>query len=148
MRRAILAASAILTCLLAGFSGGIVATAYHAAPAPAAAVPEILRTKRVEILNEQGKVAAVLSANSLDLLGRDGRMRATLRLEYNDKGILGFSDDTWEGRAIFGFLGTDTPSPKDDDWGLQIFSHETHDPVISLFTTENGRRGRFFLHRP
>ena len=93
------------------------------------------------MIDDRGRVTAELSPAGLDLFGQDGRVRATLRLLYNDKGVLAFSDAKWEGRALFGFLGTDTPSMKDDDWGLQIYGPDRWNPVASLSAVGNGTRG-------
>ena len=72
-----------------------------------------------------------------------GRVRATLRLQKNDNGVLGFSDAKWEGRAVFGFLGKDYTSTTgpDENWGLVIHDPERHALVASLVTGDYGNRG-------
>ena len=89
-------------------------------------------------MDQHGRMAAELSDRGLDLLGQDGRVRATLRLAYNDKGVLGFSDAKSEGRVVLGFIGTDTPSDSDDDWGSVIHGPEMG-MLAYLVTTGQGK---------
>ena len=142
--RAVTVSGLVLLSGVAGFSGGFLACFYHPFPLPAQ-LSEIIAARRFQVVDHRGRVVADLSQRGLDLIGRDGRVRATLRLESNDKGILGFSDARWEGRAIFGFLGNDAPSDKDDDWGLIIYDPDTRRDVISLSTHDRGKAGRLLV---
>jgi hypothetical protein len=137
-KRAVLLLSVVLVSGLSGFLGGYLANSSNT-PVPGAV--DTVIAKRFRVIDHRGRVTAELTEKRLDLYGDDGRVRATLRLEDSDKGILGFSDARWEGRVMFGFLGTDTPSPKDDDWGLQVFAPDSRRPVVSLLTLDNGKRG-------
>jgi hypothetical protein len=141
MKRAAAILSLVLICGLAGFAGGLLANFYRSIPTLTGPPEGVVKAKRFQVIDDRGRVAAELSPFGLDLLGQDGRVRATLRLLYNDKGVLAFSDAKWEGRALFGFLGTDTPSMKDDDWGLQIYGPDRWNPVASLSAVGNGTRG-------
>jgi hypothetical protein len=134
---AYLALSALATG--AGYFGSVLAELRRASsPQP---VPASVRAKSFEVVDSGGRVLAELTGRSLNLMDGDGKVRAYLRLEYNDDGVLGFSDARWEGRATFGFLGTDMPSKGDDDWGLVIHNPEGRMPIVSLGTTDNGWRG-------
>jgi hypothetical protein len=130
----------VLVCTAAGFVGGMFATRnFERLTNWTQAGTAVARNFKV--VDEHGKVRAQLTQNGLDLFGNDGRVRATLRLIYNDNGVLGFSVAKWEGRAVFGFIGTDTPSPRDDNWGLLIHSPDMRRPVIGLETDNGGRQG-------
>ena len=134
------------------FAGGLLANLYLPVPTLTAPPEAVVRAKRFQVIDDQGRVTAELSPAGLDLLGQDGRVRATLRLMYNDKGVLAFSDAKWEGRALFGFLGTDTPSMKDDDWGLHLdeqpgqFSHLITHKVAQRYPS-NGHPLRMLRHK-
>jgi hypothetical protein len=127
--------------IAAGFFGGVLAETRRAPSSRP--VPAYVRAKRFEVVDDGGRVMAELTGRALNLLDGGGRIRATLRL-VDDNGVLGFSDAKWEGRATFGFLGTDTPSQTDDDWGLVIHNPEGQMPIVSLTTRDNGWRG--WLH--
>jgi hypothetical protein len=129
--------------IAAGFFGGVLAELSRASSSPRR-VPVSVRAKRFEVVDDGGKVVTELTGGALNLFDGAGKIRATLRLGYNDNGVLAFSDRKWDGRATFGFLGTDTPSQTDDDWGLVIHNPEGRMPIASLTTTDNGWRG--WLH--
>jgi hypothetical protein len=139
LKRTAFVLSLILACGIAGFLGGLLAYLYHPIPPPTT-TDSIVTARRFRVMDQHGRVAAELSDRGLDLLGQDGRVRATLRLAYNDKGVLGFSDGKWEGRMLLGFLGTDTPSDSDDDWGLVIHGPEMG-MLAYLATTGQGKAG-------
>ena len=115
----------------AGFFGGRLAE-FSRTSSSGRPVPSSIRAEKFEVVDDGGRVVAELSGRALNLLDGNGRVRVTLRLEYNDNGVLGFSDAKWEGRATFGFIGTDTPSERDDDWGLVIHNPEGRMPIASL----------------
>lgn len=129
--------------IAAGFLGGVLAE-HRRATSSLLSTPTSVRAKRFEVVDEGGRVVAELTAHALNLLDNSGRIRATLRLEQNDNGELAFSDGKWEGRAVFGFSGSDTPSQSDDDWGVLILNPQ-HMPVVSLGTTDTGRRGGLYV---
>jgi hypothetical protein len=133
----------MVVCMVAGFIGGMFAN--HPDPRQLLRPPEIVRARRFQVTDERGRLAAELTPHGLDLFGQDGRVRATLRLIYNDNGVLGFSDGKWEGRVVFGFIGTDTPSVRDDNWGLLINSPDMRHHVVSLGTDIQGHEGYFSI---
>lgn len=138
VKRAVLLLSIVLVSGVSGFLGGYLA---NSSGIPVPVLVDTVIAKRFRVIDHSGRVTAELTEKRLDLYGEDGRVRATLRLAGSDNGILGFSDAKWEGRVIFGFLSTDTPSPQDDDWGLRVFAPDSRRPVVSLITLDNGKRG-------
>ncbi len=125
--------SLILVCGAAGFVGGTIAFLNRPIPPPEG-LPETVRANRFQVINERRRVAAELTSDGLNLFGRDGNIRATLRLQEDDCPVLAFSDGKWEGRVLFGALG-----PK--DWGLVMFHPDRRSPVVELSTDAQGKRG-------
>jgi hypothetical protein len=111
------------------------------------AVSSVVRAKKFEVVGSYGRVVATLSERALDIYDSNGKLRATLRLQYNDKGVLAFSDERWEGRALFGFLGTDTPSSTDDDWGISLRDHRENAPVVSIVVPGSKSDGSISVRR-
>jgi hypothetical protein len=130
---------------IAGFFGGRLAESGQSSPSKQS-IPLSIRSKRFEVVDDSGQVAVELTGHELNILDGHGKVRVTLRLGQKDNGVLGFSDAKWEGRAIFGFLGTDTPSETDDDWGLVIRRPGGSDvSILSLRTMENSSRGLLYV---
>jgi hypothetical protein len=139
---AVLSLAAIAT--IAGYVGGKLSNS-NTTPPGSAAAPAVLRAKRFEVVDDGGRVVAVLTNRELTLLDSGGKARATLRLEYKDNGSLAFSDGRWNARAVFGFLGGS--DPEDDDWGRQILRPDAHTPLRRAYfrsgtVPANGFRGR------
>ncbi|HEY3442150.1 MAG TPA: hypothetical protein VGK29_15425 [Paludibaculum sp.] len=142
LKRAAAVSSQVLLYGIVGFVGGLLANLYHPTTVPLSGVRDaVIAARQFQVIDQRGRKVANLSESGLSLFGEDGRARATLRLQYNDKGILEFSDSKREGRAVFGMLGTDTPSDKDDNWGLMIQPPEAGSSVVFLGTEAYGSTG-------
>ena len=148
--------------MVCGFIGGSISN--RMCPVRAA-VPEVVRASRFELVNESGKQIGswgrdpggqtvltfvekdgkemagfgLRSDDSpfLDMAGRDGKVRLTLRLGARDKPLLGMSDEKWEGRVLLGFIEHDVASPRSDDWGLLFRAPGSFSGLASIGVTSN-----------
>ncbi|HEX7158452.1 MAG TPA: hypothetical protein VF214_05545 [Edaphobacter sp.] len=97
----------------------------------AEAVP-VVRANRVEIVDQNGKMRAVLGIDNSDsvpklaLYNTEGREAAFLTLNSNGYGTMYFQDKKTEGKVSVGYLwGSDTPTPSDiedplSSWGIRV----------------------------
>ena len=94
---------------------------------------EVIRTSRLEIVDQGGKTRAVLEsdkANSsnpkLVFYNDAGREAAFLIVNSNGYGTMYFQDKKTEGEVSVGYLwGSDTPTPPDSEdplssWGIRV----------------------------
>jgi hypothetical protein len=93
---------------------------------------DILRTKKVEIVDDEGRIRGILglvgdraseSQPRLVLRDTDGREVILLNVSRNGEGFLGFSSKDIEGVVIIGELpGSDTVGSNDNVgvWGLMV----------------------------
>ena len=125
--------------LIAGFAGGCLSTLIT--PRHRSARKTLTQSGAFEVVDDLGHIRARLGEHGLDVFDADGRLKATLRLQSNNQGILGFSDGKWEGRAVFGSLIGDTGTSDSGNWGLAIYDPRYHSPVVGLATDETGTRG-------
>ena len=99
----------------------------------AAEVPEVIRTTRLELVDQNGKTRAVLetdAANSsnpkLVFYNDVGREAALLTVNSKGYGTMYFQDKKTEGKVSVGYLwGSDTPTPQNSEdplssWGIRV----------------------------
>jgi hypothetical protein len=93
----------------------------------------------------RGVVLGLQGADSptLDLIGHDSKIRATLCLEGDrQEPILGMGDKGWEGRVMLGFIQPDSPSPSWDQWGLIFRAPQGDTRIAQIGTVRDARTGR------
>ena len=80
------------------------------------------------------------SSPFLNFSGSDGKSKMILYLGHQSRPVLVMSDENNEGRVLLGSIPHDSPSPRDDDWGL-IFREPNlasigvrRDPVSGLYS--------------
>lgn len=96
-------------------------------------VPEVVRTNRLELVDQSGKMRAVLeidAANSsnpkLVFYNDAGREAAFLTVNSKGYGTMYFQDKRTEGKVSVGYLwGSDTPTPPGEEdplssWGIRV----------------------------
>lgn len=133
----------IMLAVLSGFWAGTLSTRTQSVQASGT---DTIRAKRFELLNDLGKPVAFWGSDEhrhivltflgpdmseraslglgagevpfMGLAGKDGKVRVGLQLGWGDKPSIALNDENMEGRIILGFVHTDAPSPRDDDWGL------------------------------
>jgi hypothetical protein len=98
----------------------------------AAETAQVVRTNRLEIVDQNGKTRAVLgidnpgSVPKLSLYSSEGREAAFLTLNSKGYGTMYFQDKKTEGKVSVGYLwGSDTPTPSDiedplSSWGIRV----------------------------
>lgn len=129
-KRVIAVFALILACGVAGFVGGLAVGLDVRVPPPT--VGGTILTTRVRVAGGPTGGAVEITAAGIELIGMDGQRRAVLFRSYNDKPYLLLSDGEREGRLILGFIGSDTPSPRDNDFGLIVYGPEGSLPVVDL----------------
>jgi hypothetical protein len=95
--------------------------------------PQTIKTHRLEIVDDVGKIKAVLEADGTDrsgpklvLFDSAGREAAILSVNSNGYGTMYFQDKRLQGKVSVGYLwGSDTPTPRNEDdplssWGIRI----------------------------
>jgi hypothetical protein len=95
--------------------------------------PEVVRTSRLELVDQSGKIKAVLeidAANSsnpkLVFYNNAGREAAFLTVNSKGYGTLYFQDKKTEAKVSVGYLwGSDTPTPPGEEdplssWGIRV----------------------------
>jgi len=99
----------------------------------AEAFPEVIRTHRLELVDQNGKMKAVLetdAANSsnpkLVFYNDEGREATFLTINSKGYGTMYFQDKRTEGKVSVGYLwGSDTPTRPDEEdplssWGIRV----------------------------
>lgn len=149
----------LLLAAIVGFLGGLAGNVVRTGGAEAQ--PTTLRAERFELVDASGApvafwgpdegqkiVLAFIEHNGnqlaalgvesgptafMDFKGRDGKTRFAVQLRNPlEKPSLVLSDNTYEGRVMFGFIPFDAPSPEDDDWALVFRPPHSEVGIASL----------------
>jgi hypothetical protein len=135
--------STLMAAVICGFISGSLSTRLSV---NAAATPAVVRGSKFELVDDSGRQIAIWQGDQsgrsalsflgsdqkevitlglqpdkspiLNMMGKEGKIRLTIRLGTGDKPVLGMGDEKWEGRVILGYIEPDVRSERDDDWGL------------------------------
>ena len=164
----------ILFLVLATICGYLGASVHSMLNSVSAEENRVVRATRFELISPSGDVLAFLGENEnkdialgfLDqghhsvatvgmssvrspliyLTGPDGKSRLTFALGSMNRPYLVMGDEKWEGRLRFGFLESDAPTMKDNDWGLEFL----HPNMLSIGVDQNpvtkALTGRIFIN--
>jgi hypothetical protein len=113
-------------------------------PTPAAS-----QTRFTEQNPDEAFAVGMLSTHVpfMNLLASDGTSRALLYLTEEQKPIFNMSDERSESRLELGFIRSDVPAARDDDWALRFRAPDVAGIGSMKDPTDHKYRGYFSVER-